>query len=190
LSSCNANLALLRLAFLTRLGGGRRLAGRCHGSGLSSRGCPTFAPARPDFLLRSTSQDRVCGFLQGRPHAVRQRHQPRQEIRGSGTKKTGEAQPSFFVSRSECGCALLGKQWKQILIVPGALERGAPSASLKSRVGRYGGWPPTRLATVNAPCSADTSRKLRCYTSIAWENAMQRTAQCRGSRLRDGSGIE
>jgi hypothetical protein len=39
------------------------------------------APAYPDFLLRSTRQDRVCGFLQGKPHAVRQRHQPLQEIR-------------------------------------------------------------------------------------------------------------
>jgi hypothetical protein len=38
------------------------------------------APAYPDFLLRSTRQDRVCGFLQGKPHAVRQSHQTRQEI--------------------------------------------------------------------------------------------------------------
>jgi len=29
---------------------------------LSNGGCPTFAPAYPDFLLRSARQDRVCGF--------------------------------------------------------------------------------------------------------------------------------
>jgi len=34
----------------------------CHRCGLSNRGCPTFALAYPDFLLRSISQDRVCGF--------------------------------------------------------------------------------------------------------------------------------
>jgi hypothetical protein len=28
-----------------------------------SAGCPRFAPAYLDFLLRSTRQDRVCGFL-------------------------------------------------------------------------------------------------------------------------------
>jgi hypothetical protein len=35
-----------------------------------------FDRAYPDFLLRSTRQDRVCGFLQGKPHGLRQRHQP------------------------------------------------------------------------------------------------------------------
>src|SRR5271156_3772617 len=31
--------------------------------------------------------NRVCGFLRGKPHAARQRHQPRQEIRGTwGTR--------------------------------------------------------------------------------------------------------
>jgi len=48
-------------------------------------GCPTFAPAYPSFLLRSIGQDRVCGFLQGKPHGVRQRHQRRQEIGVRGT---------------------------------------------------------------------------------------------------------
>src|SRR5271170_6378108 len=28
-------------------------------------------------------QNRVCGFLRGKPHAAQQRHQPRQEIRGT-----------------------------------------------------------------------------------------------------------
>jgi hypothetical protein len=44
----------------------------------------TGNPRTPDFLLRCTRQDRVCGFRQGKPHAVRQRHQPRQEIRVPG----------------------------------------------------------------------------------------------------------
>jgi hypothetical protein len=30
---------------------------------LNADGCPTFAPAYPDFLLRGIRQDRVCGFL-------------------------------------------------------------------------------------------------------------------------------
>ncbi len=52
-------------------------------SAVDCAGCPRFAPAYPVFLLRSTRQNRVCGFLQGKPHAGRQRHQPRQEIRGT-----------------------------------------------------------------------------------------------------------
>jgi hypothetical protein len=39
--------------------------------------------AYPDFLLRGTANGHVCGFPQRKPHEVRQRHQPRQEIRGS-----------------------------------------------------------------------------------------------------------
>jgi len=60
---------------------------RCPGApspaALGEDGCPRFAPAYPDFLLRSTRRDRVCGFRQGKPHGVRQRHQPRQEIRST-----------------------------------------------------------------------------------------------------------
>jgi hypothetical protein len=39
-------------------------------------------PENPDFLLSNIRQGRVCGFLRGKPHTARQRHQPRQEIRG------------------------------------------------------------------------------------------------------------
>jgi hypothetical protein len=38
----------------------------------------------PNFLLRSARNDHLCGFRQGKPHEVRQRHQPRQEIRETG----------------------------------------------------------------------------------------------------------
>ncbi len=44
--------------------------------------------ANPDFLPRSTGNDRVCGFQQGKPHEVRQRHQDQQEIRGSGVERS------------------------------------------------------------------------------------------------------
>jgi hypothetical protein len=37
----------------------------------------------PEFLLRCPEQIHVCGLLQGRPHEVRQRHQPRQEFGGA-----------------------------------------------------------------------------------------------------------
>jgi hypothetical protein len=37
---------------------------------------------RPGFPVRCTGHDRVCGFQQGKPHEVRQRHQTSQEIRG------------------------------------------------------------------------------------------------------------
>jgi hypothetical protein len=52
-------------------------------------GAPGSHQRTPDFLSRSTRQDRVCGFLYGKPHAVRQRHQPRQEIRVPGTMMIG-----------------------------------------------------------------------------------------------------
>jgi hypothetical protein len=42
---------------------------------------PTYAEANPDFLLCGIRQNRVCGFLHGKPHEARQRHQARQEIR-------------------------------------------------------------------------------------------------------------
>jgi hypothetical protein len=44
---------------------------------------PMYAGANPDFLLRGVRHDRVCGFLHGKPHEARQRHQSRQEIRGT-----------------------------------------------------------------------------------------------------------
>jgi len=36
----------------------------------------------PDFLPRSATNVRACGFHQGKPHAVRQRQQGLLEIRG------------------------------------------------------------------------------------------------------------
>jgi hypothetical protein len=45
-------------------------------------------PDNPDFLLRDIRQDRMCGFLRGKPHTARQRHQPRQEIRGGASFAT------------------------------------------------------------------------------------------------------
>jgi hypothetical protein len=37
----------------------------------------------PNFLYAALSNYSVCGFLQGKPHEVRQRHQASQEIRGN-----------------------------------------------------------------------------------------------------------
>jgi hypothetical protein len=39
--------------------------------------------AHPDFLLRGTKDDLVCGFHQGKPHELRGTHRTQQEIRGS-----------------------------------------------------------------------------------------------------------
>ena len=50
-----------------------------------------------------------------------------------GTKKRGRS-PTIALALTECDCALQGKQWKPIIIIPGTLGRGAPSASL---IGRF-----------------------------------------------------
>jgi hypothetical protein len=39
--------------------------------------------AYPNFLLRDTRNDNVCGFFSRKPHEVYQRRQPRQEFWGS-----------------------------------------------------------------------------------------------------------
>ena len=52
---------------------------------------PTYAEANPDFLLRGIRHDRVCGFLHGKPHEARQRHQPRQEIPGTWGTQLSDA---------------------------------------------------------------------------------------------------
>jgi hypothetical protein len=52
---------------------------------------PLSSRAYPDFLPRCTGNDRVCGFHEGKPHEVRQRHQYQQEIReaeGSAVLRT------------------------------------------------------------------------------------------------------
>jgi hypothetical protein len=45
---------------------------------------PTVAD--PDFLLRTASNDHVCGSPQREPHAIHQRDGSRQEIRGSAVE--------------------------------------------------------------------------------------------------------
>ena len=44
--------------------------------------------ANPDFCYGALTNGRVCGFQQGKPREVRQRHQLRQEIRGSRSGET------------------------------------------------------------------------------------------------------
>jgi hypothetical protein len=45
-----------------------------------------FDRAYPDFLLRGTRDGHVCGPGQPGPHEVRQRHETRQETRGSAAE--------------------------------------------------------------------------------------------------------
>jgi hypothetical protein len=45
---------------------------------------PNTSSANPDFLLRGTYQRQRAAFSKGKPHEVPQRHQLRQEIRGTG----------------------------------------------------------------------------------------------------------
>jgi hypothetical protein len=44
---------------------------------------PLSSRAYPDFLLRGTKDDLVCGFHQGKPHELCGTHRTQQEIRGS-----------------------------------------------------------------------------------------------------------
>jgi hypothetical protein len=66
-----------------------------HANPLPLDGCPMFAKAYmgrkrrgdPGFLPRGATNIRVCGFHQGKPHGVHQRHQAQQEIRGEAPSK-------------------------------------------------------------------------------------------------------
>jgi hypothetical protein len=64
---------------------------------LSSNRIVISTGAYPDFLPRSTGNDRACAFLYGKAHDVCQRHQPLQEIRGSAVEKSAV---SFWVLRT------------------------------------------------------------------------------------------
>jgi hypothetical protein len=52
----------------------------------------------PDFLLRGTNHGHVCGFSQGKPHEVAQRHQPRQETRDTWAENDGQSPSTAFRS--------------------------------------------------------------------------------------------
>ena len=50
--------------------------------------------AYPDFLLRAASNNCVCGSPQREPHGANQRHESRQEIRGSAVEGSAVSLPA------------------------------------------------------------------------------------------------
>jgi hypothetical protein len=111
---------------------------------LSLKGATAFGKkirwASPDFFVPRTlwrtriscyaapGQNRVCGFLHGKPRAARQRHQPRQEIRGTwGTR--GYSLISSSDRRIRQGAGAPGATWETGRVSQSACSRCSASAA-------------------------------------------------------------
>jgi hypothetical protein len=59
------------------------------------------SPERTRISCYATPDRTACAaFFQGKPHGVRQRHQPRQEIRGTWDEKDGRSPPLLCISEA------------------------------------------------------------------------------------------
>jgi hypothetical protein len=74
-----------------------QLGGSAAPNGFSWTGSLKRSWASPGFPARGATNTRVCGFLQGKLHEVRQRQQARQEIRSTLRRTWGHQSSSYCV---------------------------------------------------------------------------------------------
>ncbi len=123
--------------------------------------------AYPDFLLRGTKDDLVCGFHQGKPHELCGTHRTQQEIRGS---------------RGICSSADLS--WKCF-----STERSAVDLRFPSPRKQREGWDPQRPIYPRKICPTELSWQRQAFPRAghSWLGASSPAAEREPCRFDPGS---